>query len=312
MSAVPVLGSAGNPGPQSAESKSKTNLIINYLPQTMSEEEVKCLFSSIGPVQSCKLIKDKLAQISLGYAFVNFHTVEDATRAIDTLNGLPMQNKTIKVSYARPSSTSIKNANLYVAYLPKSYNQTDLENLFRAVRHHHHLQDTRRTLGRQQGSWLREVRPTRRSGDSHQHPQTAKSFHVRPTPPRQIRQPAQEPRGRGPRGWAGYSPVHHPPPQAVPTIGSLAASPIPASVLSVSAGRRGTAAVRRSHEAPPPESPLQSGLCRPEHGPLGGSLRSPLSGSPPEPRRGAPPKEEEEEVEEVGVCLCIIARGYGR
>ncbi|KAL5486691.1 hypothetical protein EMCRGX_G019205 [Ephydatia muelleri] len=238
MSAVPVLGSAGNPGPQSAESKSKTNLIINYLPQTMSEEEVKCLFSSIGPVQSCKLIKDKLAQISLGYAFVNFHTVEDATRAIDTLNGLPMQNKTIKVSYARPSSTSIKNANLYVAYLPKSYNQTDLENLFRPFG----TIITSKILAEPSGV-SRGVGFVR--FDQHAEAETAISTlngKVLPTSAQPLlvkfaNQPKNQ--GGGGQGGGGLSPVHHPPPQAVPTIGSLAASPIPASVLSVSAGRRG-------------------------------------------------------------------------
>lgn len=131
MSAVPVLGSAGNPGPQNPESKAKTNLIINYLPQYMTEEDVKNLFSTIGPVQSCKLIKDKLSQVSLGYAFVNYTTAADAERAILNMNGLPLESKTIKVSYARPSSSAIKNANLYVAYLPKTYTQTELETLFR-------------------------------------------------------------------------------------------------------------------------------------------------------------------------------------
>lgn len=38
---------------------SKTNLIINYLPQNMSQEEIRSLFSSIGEVESCKLIRDK-------------------------------------------------------------------------------------------------------------------------------------------------------------------------------------------------------------------------------------------------------------
>lgn len=40
---------------------SKTNLIVNYLPQNMTQDEIKELFSSVGPVDSCKLIKDKLS-----------------------------------------------------------------------------------------------------------------------------------------------------------------------------------------------------------------------------------------------------------
>lgn len=38
---------------------SKTNLIINYLPQNMTQEEIRSLFVSIGEVDSCKLIRDK-------------------------------------------------------------------------------------------------------------------------------------------------------------------------------------------------------------------------------------------------------------
>lgn len=109
---------------------SKTNLIVNYLPQTMTQEEIRSLFSSIGEVESCKLIRDKVTGQSLGYGFVNYHRADDATKAIQTLNGLRLQNKTIKVSYARPSSEAIKGANLYVSGLPKHMTQPDLERMF--------------------------------------------------------------------------------------------------------------------------------------------------------------------------------------
>ncbi|XP_044591235.1 ELAV-like protein 2 isoform X8 [Microplitis mediator] len=135
---------------QSSQEESKTNLIVNYLPQTMTQEEIRSLFSSIGEVESCKLIRDKVTDStaalslagdmlspgqfsfgqSLGYGFVNYHRPEDAEKAINTLNGLRLQNKTIKVSYARPSSEAIKGANLYVSGLPKNMAQQDLENLF--------------------------------------------------------------------------------------------------------------------------------------------------------------------------------------
>ncbi|XP_044016347.1 ELAV-like protein 1 isoform X15 [Aphidius gifuensis] len=142
---------------QTSQEESKTNLIVNYLPQTMTQEEIRSLFSSIGEVESCKLIRDKVTDVtaalsvagdslspgqfsfddstgvsgqSLGYGFVNYHRPEDAEKAINTLNGLRLQNKTIKVSYARPSSEAIKGANLYVSGLPKNMAQQDLENLF--------------------------------------------------------------------------------------------------------------------------------------------------------------------------------------
>ena len=118
-------------GAQSSESKSQTNLIVNYLPQSMAEDDVRKLFAAVGEVQSCKVIKDKQSQVSLGYAFINYISAGDAEKAIQSLNGLPLQNKTIKVSYARPSSSTIMDANLYIAYLPKMFTQGDLDTLFR-------------------------------------------------------------------------------------------------------------------------------------------------------------------------------------
>uniref|UniRef100_A0A674NT58 ELAV-like protein n=1 Tax=Takifugu rubripes TaxID=31033 RepID=A0A674NT58_TAKRU len=108
----------------------RTNLIVNYLPQSMSQEELRSLFSSVGDVESAKLIRDKVAGHSLGYGFVNFVNPSDAVRAINTLNGLRLQSKTLKVSYARPSSEMIKDANLYISGLPRTASQQDLEDMF--------------------------------------------------------------------------------------------------------------------------------------------------------------------------------------
>ncbi|VDM95825.1 unnamed protein product [Thelazia callipaeda] len=108
-----------------------TNLIINYLPQNMTQEEVRVLFSTLGEIGSCKLVRDKVSGQSLGYGFVNYVRQEDAYKAVTSLNGLRLQNKTIKVSFARPSSESIKGANLYVSGLAKTMSQVDLEELFK-------------------------------------------------------------------------------------------------------------------------------------------------------------------------------------
>lgn len=50
----------GGGGQGGGQEESKTNLIVNYLPQTMTQEEIRSLFSSIGEVESCKLIRDKV------------------------------------------------------------------------------------------------------------------------------------------------------------------------------------------------------------------------------------------------------------
>ncbi|KAG8003670.1 ELAV-like protein 4, partial [Nibea albiflora] len=129
----PTTNSRGCPSPMQTgptNDDSKTNLIVNYLPQNMTQEEFRSLFGSIGEIESCKLVRDKITGQSLGYGFVNYIDPKDAEKAINTLNGLRLQTKTIKVSYARPSSASIRDANLYVSGLPKTMTQKELEQLF--------------------------------------------------------------------------------------------------------------------------------------------------------------------------------------
>ncbi|XP_077390797.1 ELAV-like protein 1 isoform X2 [Festucalex cinctus] len=119
----------------SEDDNARTNLIVNYLPQSMNQDELRNLFSNVGEVESAKLIRDKVAGNSLGYGFVNFVNASDAERAISSLNGLRLQSKTIKVSYARPSSDTIKDANLYISGLPRTLGQQELEDMFASFGH---------------------------------------------------------------------------------------------------------------------------------------------------------------------------------
>lgn len=62
-----------------ATDDSKTNLIVNYLPQNMTQEEFRSLFGSIGEIESCKLVRDKITGMlffniqGLGLVAVLFH-----------------------------------------------------------------------------------------------------------------------------------------------------------------------------------------------------------------------------------------------
>uniref|UniRef100_A0A7N8WTW8 ELAV like neuron-specific RNA binding protein 4 n=1 Tax=Mastacembelus armatus TaxID=205130 RepID=A0A7N8WTW8_9TELE len=97
----PTTNSRGCPSPMQTgptNDDSKTNLIVNYLPQNMTQEEFRSLFGSIGEIESCKLVRDKITGQSLGYGFVNYIDPKDAEKAINTLNGLRLQTKTIKVT----------------------------------------------------------------------------------------------------------------------------------------------------------------------------------------------------------------------
>ncbi|KHJ41872.1 ELAV/HuD family splicing factor [Trichuris suis] len=45
--------------------ETRTNLIVNYLPQTMGQEEFRALFARIGEIESCKLVRDKTSGANL-------------------------------------------------------------------------------------------------------------------------------------------------------------------------------------------------------------------------------------------------------
>lgn len=113
---------------------SDTNLIVNYLPQDMKDEELKFIFMSIGNVKRCRIIRDKSTGLSYGYAFCEFEKAEDAAKAIENLNGLPIKNKKLKVAFARLPGEESKNCNVYVQNLPVWVTKDKLQSYFEQVR----------------------------------------------------------------------------------------------------------------------------------------------------------------------------------
>ena len=107
----------------------QTDLIINYLPQNLTDDEFKSMFLSIGPLQSCKIIRDHATNYSYGFGFVDYKDPDHAKKAIETLNGLELQNKRIKVAYSRKGD-GVKGTNLYIRGLPPHYKEEDLAQIF--------------------------------------------------------------------------------------------------------------------------------------------------------------------------------------
>ncbi|QQP41133.1 Sex-lethal -like protein [Caligus rogercresseyi] len=87
----------------------------------MTDKELFSMFVTCGPLIQARIIRDRKSGYSYGYGFVHYESPSDATRAIETLSGLAIQNKTLKVSYARPNSELIKDSNLYVANLGQGH-----------------------------------------------------------------------------------------------------------------------------------------------------------------------------------------------
>lgn len=77
-------------------------LYVGSIPFTATEEDLTNLFSTIGEVESVKIITDPGTGRSKGFGFIEMATEEDAKRAIDDLNGKSFMERSIMVNEARP------------------------------------------------------------------------------------------------------------------------------------------------------------------------------------------------------------------
>lgn len=112
---------------------SKSNLIVNYIPNEISDVNFREMFVQFGNMTNCKLIKDKSTNMSVGYGFVKYDTDESANAAIMALNGKTIGNKRMKVSIARPEGSpiaAVDKAVIFVGGLPKAHSQANVQAMF--------------------------------------------------------------------------------------------------------------------------------------------------------------------------------------
>jgi RNA recognition motif-containing protein len=78
------------------------NIYISSLSFSITDEELKEIFSAYGEVTSAKVVIDKFTNRSKGFGFVEMSDDAAAEKAIQELNGSQVANRTINVSVARP------------------------------------------------------------------------------------------------------------------------------------------------------------------------------------------------------------------
>jgi RNA recognition motif-containing protein len=77
-------------------------LYVGNLPYSVTEDQLRALFSEMGEVSDVALITDQDTGRSKGFGFVEMATDEGAEAAINSLNGYTLQNRNIVVDVARP------------------------------------------------------------------------------------------------------------------------------------------------------------------------------------------------------------------
>jgi len=79
----------------------RKNIYVGGLPYAVNDDQLEEVFSEFGPVQSARVITDRMTGQSRGFGFVEMEE-EDAAKAISALNGSQLGGRTLTVNEARP------------------------------------------------------------------------------------------------------------------------------------------------------------------------------------------------------------------
>jgi len=79
-------------------------IYVGHVSGTVTEDEVKKLFSVVGTVESVHLVVDSVSGEFRGCGYVRMSTDEEAREAIDLLNGAKLGDRLITVKNAPPKN----------------------------------------------------------------------------------------------------------------------------------------------------------------------------------------------------------------
>lgn len=106
----------------------QTNLIVNYLPSEMDQDEFKAFFAAVGEIESAALMKNDDGT-SRCFGFVKYFESADADLALGTFDGYVLQGKKLKIRFARPGGSRAK-CKLFVGNLPVFWTDMHLKYTF--------------------------------------------------------------------------------------------------------------------------------------------------------------------------------------
>ncbi|ESR43605.1 hypothetical protein CICLE_v10010959mg [Citrus x clementina] len=78
-------------------------LVVRGLDEYADEEMLRYEFSKHAPIKDLRLVRDKFTHVSRGFAFLHFHSVEDASKALEATNGTTLEKngQILRVAYAK-------------------------------------------------------------------------------------------------------------------------------------------------------------------------------------------------------------------
>jgi hypothetical protein len=132
---IPVRSSvsdAHTPGAPAVPPPPSASLYVGNLDKDVREDDLFQIFSVVGPICSIRVLRDHVSRVSLGYAYVNFASAQDAERALETLNYYSIKGRPCRIMWKQrdPSLRKSGVGNIIIKNMDASVTSRDLLDTF--------------------------------------------------------------------------------------------------------------------------------------------------------------------------------------
>ncbi|MQM02597.1 hypothetical protein Taro_035355 [Colocasia esculenta] len=123
---------AATAGPAQGGGFNRASLYVGDLDPTVTEAQLFDVFSPLGTVLSVRVCRDMHRRVSLGYAYVNYSSHQEASRALEVLNFTAVNGKPMRIMFSHrdPSIRKSGFANVFIKNLDTAIDSKSLHDIF--------------------------------------------------------------------------------------------------------------------------------------------------------------------------------------